>query len=148
MLDSSKLRPAQLRQWIRELVGATTSRLTLVFQSFAYKQGVPLDADLVFDVRVLPNPYYLRELQTLTGIDEPVAQYLRAQPEVEEMMSQIELFVRRWLPAFENDQRSYLTVAIGCTGGQHRSVYLVETLASRFASQVATLKRHRELDTR
>jgi len=148
VLDSSKLRPAQLRQWIRELVGATTSRLTLVFQSFAYKQGVPLDADLVFDVRVLPNPYYLRELQTLTGIDEPVAQYLRAQPEVEEMMSQIELFVRRWLPAFENDQRSYLTVAIGCTGGQHRSVYLVETLASRFASQVATLKRHRELDTR
>ncbi|HSI56478.1 MAG TPA: RNase adapter RapZ [Ideonella sp.] len=148
VLDTSELRPAQLRQWVRDLVGATTSRLTLVFESFAFKHGVPLDADMVFDVRVLPNPFYLRELRPLTGRDPAVAEYLRAQPEVEEMMSQIEAFLRRWLPSFEDDQRSYLTVAIGCTGGQHRSVYLVETLAARFADVVATLKRHRELDER
>ena len=148
VLDTSELRPAQLRMWVRDLVGATSSRLTLVFQSFAFKHGVPLDADLVFDVRVLPNPFYLRELRPLTGQDAPVAAYLREQPEVLEMMSQIEAFVRRWLPAFEQDQRSYLTVAIGCTGGQHRSVFFVETLAQRFADQVATLKRHRELDAR
>lgn len=148
VLDTSQLRPAQLRQWVRDLVGATSSRLTLVFQSFAFKHGVPLDADLVYDVRVLPNPFYIRELRPLTGRDEPVADYLGAQPEVSEMLSQIEAFIRRWLPAYEDDQRSYLTVAIGCTGGQHRSVYAVEQLARRFAQTVATLKRHRELDAR
>ncbi|MEK8045378.1 RNase adapter RapZ [Ideonella margarita] len=147
-LDTSQLRPVQLRSWIRDLVGATGSRLTLVFESFAFKHGVPLDADLVYDVRVLPNPFYLRELRPLTGRDAPVADYLRAQPEVEEMAGQIEAFVRRWLPAYEDDHRSYLTVAIGCTGGQHRSAYLVETLAARFAGTVATLIRHRELDGR
>jgi UPF0042 nucleotide-binding protein len=107
-----------------------------------------LDADYVFDVRVLPNPYYIRELRPLTGRDAGVAEYLRTQPEVDEMLSQIETFLARWLPAFEGDQRSYLTVAIGCTGGQHRSVYFVETLAQRFASRAATLIRHRELDAR
>jgi UPF0042 nucleotide-binding protein len=146
VLDTTDLRPAQLRHWVRELVGAPGSRLTLVFQSFAFKRGVPLDADLVFDVRVLPNPFYLRELRPLTGRDAPVADYLRQQPEVGEMLGQIDAFVRRWLPAFEEDHRSYLTVAIGCTGGQHRSVYFVEALTERFAAQVATLKRHRELD--
>jgi RNase adapter protein RapZ len=148
VLDTSQLRPAQLRQWVRDLVQATSSRLTLVFESFAFKHGVPLDADLVFDVRVLPNPFYIRELRPLTGRDQPVAEYLEQQPEVGEMLGQIEGFVRRWLPAFENDQRSYLTVAIGCTGGQHRSVYFVEQFAARFAGRVATLRRHRELDSR
>jgi RNase adapter protein RapZ len=148
VLDTSQLRPAQLRMWIRDLVHAASSRLTLVFQSFAFKHGVPLDADLVFDVRVLPNPFYIRELRPLNGRDEPVIHYLREQPEVGEMLSQIEAFVRRWLPAFEQDQRSYLTVAIGCTGGQHRSVYFVEQLAARFAGRVVTLRRHRELDER
>jgi UPF0042 nucleotide-binding protein len=146
VLDTSQLRPAQLRLWVRDLVGATNSRLTLVFESFAFKHGVPLDADLMFDVRVLPNPFYIRELRPQTGRDAPVADYLRAQPEVGEMLSQIETFVRRWLPAFEDDQRSYLTVAIGCTGGQHRSVYFVEELARRLTGTAATLKRHRELD--
>lgn len=146
ILDTSQLRPVQLRQWIRDLVGANASQLALVFQSFAFKRGVPLDADMVFDVRVLPNPYYLRELRPLTGRDEPVAKYLLAQPEVAEMMEQISVFLRRWLPNFEEDQRSYLTVAIGCTGGQHRSVFLCETLAARFAPLVTTLLRHRELD--
>jgi RNase adapter protein RapZ len=148
VIDTSQLRPAQLRIWIREMVRAEGNRLTLVFESFAFKHGVPLDADYVFDVRVLPNPYYIRELRPLTGRDAGVAEYLRGQPEVDEMLSQIETFLARWLPAFEGDQRSYLTVAIGCTGGQHRSVYFVETLAQRFTSRAATLIRHRELDAR
>ena len=148
VVDTSQLRPAQLRIWIRDLVRAEGNRLTLVFESFAFKHGVPLDADYVFDVRVLPNPHYIRELRPLTGRDDGVADYLRAQPEVEEMLGQIETFLARWLPAFEADQRSYLTVAIGCTGGQHRSVYFAETLAQRFADRAATLIRHRELDAR
>jgi UPF0042 nucleotide-binding protein len=96
---------------------------------------------------VLPNPHYIRELRPLTGRDAPVASYLDAQPEVQEMLGQIEAFLRRWLGAFEDDQRSYLTVAIGCTGGQHRSVYLVEQLARRFADRGGAMVRHRELDT-
>ncbi|MFZ2649783.1 MAG: RNase adapter RapZ [Burkholderiaceae bacterium] len=148
VLDTSQLRPAQLRVWMRDLVRADASRLTLVFQSFAFKHGVPLDADFVFDVRILPNPHYIRELRPMTGRDEPVAQYLRSQPEVNEMMAQIDAFISHWLPSFDDDQRSYLTVAIGCTGGQHRSVYFVETLAHRFGGRVATLIRHRELDAR
>jgi len=148
VIDTSQLRPAQLRVWMRDLVQAQTRSLTLVFESFAFKHGVPLDADFVFDVRVLPNPYYIRELRAQTGQDGEVVTYLQAQPEVAEMLSQIEAFIARWLPAFENDQRSYLTVAIGCTGGQHRSVYLVEMLAKRFASRGIALIRHRELDAR
>jgi RNase adapter protein RapZ len=148
VIDTSQLRPAQLRTWIREMVRAEGNRLTLVFESFAFKHGVPLDADYVFDVRVMPNPYYIRELRPLTGRDAGVAEYLLGQPEVGEMLAQIEAFLVRWLPAFEADQRSYLTVAIGCTGGQHRSVYFAETLAKHFGSRAATLVRHRELDAR
>ena len=146
VVDTSQLRPAQLRSWVRDMVSARASSLTLVFESFAFKQGVPLDADFVFDMRVLPNPFYVRELRSLTGRDAGVAEYLQAQPEVPEMLGQIEAFIRRWLPGFAADQRSYLTVALGCTGGQHRSVYGVEALAGRFAPDVPTLKRHRELD--
>jgi RNase adapter protein RapZ len=148
VIDTSQLRPALLRSWVRSLVGARASALTLVFESFAFKHGVPLDADYVFDVRVLPNPHYVRELRPLTGRDAPVVAYLEQQPEVREMFQQIDQFLERWLPAFEEDQRSYLTVAVGCTGGQHRSVYGVEWLAQRFASRYATLVRHRELDAR
>jgi len=146
VIDTSQLRPAVLRSWVRSLVGAREARLTLVFESFAFKHGVPLDADYVFDVRVLPNPYYIRELRPQNGRDAPVAEYLQAQPEVTEMLTQIESFLSRWLPAFEADQRSYLTVAIGCTGGQHRSVYFAETLARRFGARSGTLVCHRELD--
>jgi UPF0042 nucleotide-binding protein len=146
VIDTSLLRPTQLRAWMRDLVGATHSRLTLVFESFAFRNGVPLDADYVFDVRVLPNPHYVRELRPLTGRDPEVAAYLAAQPEAVEMLGQIEAFLRRWLPAFQADQRSYLTVAIGCTGGQHRSVWFTELMASRFAASTATVIRHRELD--
>lgn len=148
VVDTSQLRPAQLRLWMRDLVHAGAHALTLVFESFAFKHGVPLDADFVFDVRILPNPYYIRELRAFTGRDSGVVSYLEAQPEVAEMMAQIEAFIARWLPAFENDQRSYLTVAIGCTGGQHRSVYMTETLARRFSNRSVSLIRHRELDAR
>ncbi|MDQ2928146.1 MAG: RNase adapter RapZ [Caldimonas sp.] len=146
IVDTSNLRPTQLRAWMRELVRAADSRLTLVFESFAYRHGVPLDADYVFDVRALPNPHYVRELRPLTGRDAAVAAYLQAQPDVVEMLDQIDTFLRRWLPAFEADQRAYLTVAIGCTGGQHRSVWFVERLATAFRSNAATFIRHRELE--
>jgi UPF0042 nucleotide-binding protein len=146
VIDTSTLRPAGLRQQVRNLVAARHDRLTLVFESFAFKYGVPLDADYVFDVRMLPNPYYVRELRPLSGRDAPVAEYLAEQPEAGEMLAQIEAFLRRWLPALATDQRGYVTVAIGCTGGQHRSVYIVEHLGRRFADHGATLIRHRELD--
>ncbi len=149
VIDTSQLRPAQLRAWLADLVGPNAgAKLTLVFESFAFKHGVPSDADFVFDVRVLPTPYYDRELRPLTGRDAPVAAYLAAQPEVGLMMGQIAGFLSRWLPNFAADQRSYLTVAIGCTGGQHRSVYLVEMLARQFGHHCHVLKRHRELDAR
>lgn len=146
VIDTSTLRPAGLRQQVRNLVEARHDRLTLVFESFAFKYGVPLDADYVFDVRMLPNPYYVRELRPLSGRDAPVAQFLAEQPEAGEMLDQIEAFLRRWLPALATDQRAYVTVAIGCTGGQHRSVYIVEQLRERFVDHGATLTRHRELD--
>ncbi|MEP6739614.1 MAG: RNase adapter RapZ [Caldimonas sp.] len=146
VIDTSQLRPTQLRAWMRDLVSATDSRLTLVFESFAFRHGVPLDADYVFDVRVLPNPHYVRELRPLTGLDAPVADYLAAQPEAVEMLGQIETFLKRWLPAFEADQRSYLTVGIGCTGGQHRSVWFAERLAERFVALATTVIRHREIE--
>jgi len=148
VIDTSELRPAMLRAWVRQLVGVRESALTLVFESFAYKQGVPLDADYVFDMRALPNPHYVRELRPLSGRDAPVAAYLEQQPEVREMLAQIHDFLARWLSAFEQGHRSYLTVALGCTGGQHRSVYAAESLARRFAGQRVTLVRHRELDAR
>ena len=146
VVDTSTLRPAGLREQVRDLVSAPHDRLTVVFESFAFKYGVPLDADYVFDVRMLPNPYYLRELRPLSGRDAPVAEFLAAHPEAHEMLEQIETFLRRWLPALAIDQRAYVTVAIGCTGGQHRSVYIVEQLGRRFADRGATLTRHRELD--
>ena len=148
VIDTSQLRPAQLRHWVRDMVGAQRSILTLVFESFAFKNGVPLDADFVFDVRVLPNPFYIRELRTLTGRDGPVIEYLRQQPEVGEMLAQVEGFIGRWLDAFDDGQRAYLTVALGCTGGQHRSVYAAEQLAARFAARAPTLVRHREQDAK
>ena len=146
VIDTSTLRPAGLREQVRNLVSAPHDRLTVVFESFAFKYGVPLDADYVFDVRMLPNPYYVRELRPLSGRDQPVAKFLGEQPEADEMLNQLEAFLRRWLPALATDQRAYVTVAIGCTGGQHRSVYIVEQLARRFAGGSAVLTRHRELD--
>ncbi len=146
VIDTSQLRPAQLSRWLREAVGAKGAALTVVFESFAYKHGVPLDADFVFDLRVLTNPHYERELRPLTGRDAPVRAFLEAQPEVGVMLGQIEAFIGHWLDTFRDGQRAYLTVALGCTGGQHRSVYAAEQLAQRFAARTATLVRHREQD--
>ena len=146
VLDTSLIRPAQLRSHIKELLGARQAPLTLVFESFAFKRGIPLDADFVFDVRMLPNPHYEAALRPLSGRDAPVARFLEAQGEVVQMEAQIGTFLRHWLPHMLNDHRSYVTVAIGCTGGQHRSVYLVERLAQTFSTAWATRLRHREID--
>jgi UPF0042 nucleotide-binding protein len=145
MIDTSGLSANKLRAWIKDLVDTERAPLTILFESFAFKFGVPLDADLVFDVRVLPNPYYDITLRPYTGKDEPVIAFLNSQAPVAELLSDIRLFIEKWLPAFKNDNRSYLTVAIGCTGGQHRSVYMVEQLAAHFRGTERVLLRHREL---
>lgn len=146
VLDTSMLRSSQLQAYVKSLIAASATQLTLVFQSFAFKRGVPLDADYVFDVRMLPNPHYEAELRHLTGRDQPVIDYLKGHPEVDDMFRDIEKFLAHWLKALARDHRSYVTVAIGCTGGQHRSVYLVEALVAAFGQHWPTLKRHRELD--
>jgi len=146
VIDTSFIRAAQLQGYVKTLVSVPSSRLTLVFQSFAFKRGIPVDADYVFDVRMLPNPHYDPVLRPLTGRDEPVVTYLEAQPEVGQMFRHIEQFLAHWLDPMARDHRSYVTVSIGCTGGQHRSVYLVEALARHFGQKWVTLKRHRELD--
>lgn len=146
VLDTSMIRSSQLQGYVKSLISAPATQLTLVFESFAFKRGVPLDADYVFDVRMLPNPHYESGLRDLTGQHEAVASYLRGHTEVDEMFRQIEQFISYWLQALVRDHRSYVTVAIGCTGGQHRSVYLVEALALSFGERWKTLKRHRELD--
>ena len=147
VIDSSMIRAAQLQGYVKSLITAPEAQLTLVFQSFSFKRGVPSDADFVFDVRMLPNPHYEAHLRVLTGRDAPVAEFLRAQPEVVLMEQQISIFLDGWMGALVLDHRSYVTVAIGCTGGQHRSVYLVEQLARHFAPHWVTLKRHRELQS-
>ncbi|MGD9774188.1 RNase adapter RapZ [Diaphorobacter sp.] len=147
VIDTGSLRPSQLLSYVKDLLAVPPSHLTLVFQSFAFKRGIPFDADYVFDVRMLPNPHYEPELRELTGKDAPVADYLHQQPEVGLMLSHIARFLDQWLPALAQNHRSYVTVAIGCTGGQHRSVYLVEQLHARFAGTWNTLLRHRELDS-
>ena len=147
VIDTSNIRPAQLLAYVKSLISAPHSSLTLVFESFAFKRGIPINADYVFDVRMLPNPHYEPALRALTGRDEGVQAFLKNEPEVTRMQLEIMQFINNWLPALKRDHRSYVTIAIGCTGGQHRSVYLVEQLASAFASQsqFVTLKRHREL---
>ncbi|MFD0669261.1 RNase adapter RapZ [Ramlibacter sp. MAHUQ-53] len=148
VIDTSVIRPAQLQAQVKSLLSAPSSQLTLVFESFAFKRGIPVDADYVFDVRMLPNPHYEPELRDLTGRDQPVADFLVAQEEVAHMLAHIEGFLDTWLPPLARDHRSYVTVAIGCTGGQHRSVYLVERLAASFARRWTTVRRHRELEAR
>ncbi|TFZ01148.1 RNase adapter RapZ [Ramlibacter rhizophilus] len=146
VIDTSVIRAAQLQAHVKSLLAAPASQLTLLFESFAFKRGIPVDADYVFDVRMLPNPHYEPELRPLTGRDAPVADYLAASEEVAQMYAHIESFLTHWLPALARNQRSYVTVGIGCTGGQHRSVYLVEKLAAAFSDRWTTLTRHRELD--
>ncbi|MGB6008741.1 RNase adapter RapZ [Castellaniella sp.] len=143
VIDTSDLTPGQLRSWVRDLVRVDRASVILTFESFAYKRGVPHDADLVFDVRCLPNPHYDPQLRPLTGRDEPVAAWLAQFGSVDAMIEDISSFIRKWLPLYMQDTRNYLTVAIGCTGGQHRSVYVTEQLARRFADHSPLLVRHR-----
>jgi len=143
--DTSDLSPNALRGWVKDFVRLPGTALTLLFESFGYKHGIPLDADLVFDVRCLPNPNYDPRLQPLTGRDQAVIDFLRADAATRKMLEDIRRFVGDWLPSFERDNRSYLTVAIGCTGGRHRSVYFAEALADHFRGHAQVLVRHREL---
>ncbi len=146
VIDTSLIRPSQLQRYVKSLIVVPGGHLTLVFQSFGFKRGIPGDADYVFDVRMLPNPHYEPDLKALTGKDEPVMAFFRQHDQVHQMLLQIAQFLDQWLDALANDNRSYVTVAIGCTGGQHRSVYLVEELTRLFADRWTTLSRHRELD--
>ncbi len=145
-MDTSDIGPNTLRAWIKDFIGPSDRQgITLLFQSFGFKYGIPLDADLVFDVRCLPNPHYDPHLRPYTGRDVPVKTFLEAQPEVGRMLEDIRRFVADWLPAFVRDNRSYLTVAIGCTGGKHRSVYFAEQLAASFRQSARVQVRHRSL---
>jgi UPF0042 nucleotide-binding protein len=143
-IDTSDLNANALRAWIKQFITLDRARLTLLFESFAFKNGLPLDADFVFDVRCLPNPHYDPVLRPFTGRDKPVIEFLDGTPLAQKMYTDIRDFVESWMPSFVADNRSYLTVAIGCTGGQHRSVYFAEKLAQHFKSQQVLL-RHREL---
>ena len=148
VIDTSVLRASQLQEYVKSLLSAPLAQLTLVFESFSYKRGIPLDADYIFDVRMLPNPHYEPELRDLTGLDAPVVEYLRKHQQVQDMFADIAGFLDNWLEPLARNHRSYVTVGIGCTGGQHRSVYLVEKLAQEFGQRWTTLKRHREMDVR
>ena len=153
-IDTSNLPAHALRSWIGDLLKDKPLGLSVIFESFGFKKGVPSEADLVFDVRCLPNPHYDKDLRPLTGKDKPVKEFLEKIPEVVSMESDIIQFIDKWLPHYIADGRSYLTVAIGCTGGQHRSVYLVNRIGEHFraqknlaALQLNFLDRHRELDS-
>mgnify|MGYP002628063128 FL=1 len=143
VIDTSGLTPGQLRGWMRDLIQADRQPLIVTFESFAFKHGAPRDADLVFDVRCLPNPHYDSQLKALTGQDAAVSQWLDGFEDVRQMIDHIENFVRTWLPRYTEDTRNYLTIAIGCTGGKHRSVYVVESLAKRFNVLSNVQIRHR-----
>ena len=144
-IDTSELQPKVLRNWIRDLLGLGGGTLALLFESFAFRDGIPLDADWVIDARMLPNPHYDPLLRPLTGSDAAVIAYLDAQELVQRLLEDVRTFLARWLPEVVKENRSYLTVAIGCTGGRHRSVYLAERLAAAFSGEWRVLVRHRGL---
>jgi len=147
LIDTSETHIYQLRELLRARLHQTPREaISLLFESFGFKNGVPADADFVFDVRCLPNPYWEPSLRPLTGLDPPVAEFLERQPEAMAMVADLGRFLEAWLPRFEASDRSYLTVAIGCTGGQHRSVFVANTLARRFdETRDYVMVRHREL---
>ncbi|PCJ20983.1 MAG: RNase adapter RapZ [SAR86 cluster bacterium] len=146
-VDTSSMSLHQLRDVVKNrLINSSETTLALQFQSFGYKNGVPADADIVYDVRCLPNPYWDTALRSLTGLDREVIDYLESQDEVQQMVDDIKDYLQKWLPRFESNNRSYMTVGVGCTGGQHRSVYLAEKLGQYFASSIKNVQvRHREL---
>lgn len=146
-IDTTHATPHELRARVQDFAaGGNAGRMTLLFESFGYKKGTPIDADYVFDVRCLPNPHWQIALRPHTGRDPEVIAFLEKHPEVEKMFVELRRFLGEWLPGFEAERRSYMTVAIGCTGGRHRSVYLAERLAAHFTAQgLHTQIRHREL---
>ena len=144
-IDTSGLQPKVLRNWIKDLAGLGAGSLTLQFESFAFRDGIPLDADWVIDARMLPNPHYQPGLAPLTGRDAPVIAFLEQEEKVRAFLEDLRGFLARWLPEVRSDNRNYLTVAIGCTGGRHRSVYLADRLAKSFAGEWRVLVRHRGL---
>jgi len=144
-IDTSDLQPKVLQNWIRDLLGLGGGALMLLFESFAFRDGIPLDADWVIDARMLPNPHYDPALRPHTGRDAPVVDFLDRQEPVQRLLDDLRSFLARWLPDIARESRSYLTIAIGCTGGRHRSVYLVERLAESFRSDWRVLVRHRGL---
>ena len=145
-IDTSDLKPNTLRDWVKQFIAPDARHgLTLLFESFGFKHGIPLDAEMVFDVRCLPNPYYEPALRPMNGCDAPIIKFLEAEPEVIRMRDDIARFIANWLPSYIRDNRNYLTVGIGCTGGQHRSVYFAEWLGRHFRKQLRVLVRHREL---
>ncbi len=144
-IDTSELQPRVLQNWIRELLALDAGALTLLFESFAYRDGIPLDADWVLDCRMLPNPHYDPQLRPFTGRDSAVAEYLGRDAAVQRWLEDVRALLARWLPEIARENRSYVTVAIGCTGGRHRSVYLAERLAEAFRAQWRVLVRHRGL---
>ncbi len=145
-VDTSDLSPNALRAWIKDFVSIDRSRITLLFESFGFKHGLPLDADIVFDVRCLPNPHYDPKLRPFTGKDEKVIRFIESDPDSIKMYEDIRRFIESWLPCYIRDNRSYLTVALGCTGGRHRSVYFAESLARHFRREFQVLVRHRGCD--
>jgi UPF0042 nucleotide-binding protein len=150
IIDTSDLLPNLLRRWVWETIEEKAAKLTLIFETFGFKKGLPTHTDLLFDVRCLSNPYYDKNLRPLSGKDPEVAQFIEADPRSAPLLLDIENYLRKWLPFYLDEQRSYVTVAIGCTGGQHRSVYVAETLAHRFQLNSlpeieSILLRHRSL---
>jgi UPF0042 nucleotide-binding protein len=144
-IDTSDLQPKALRHWIKDLLGLNSGSMMLLFESFGFKDGIPLDANWVIDARMLPNPHYLPDLRPFTGRDVPVIAYLEQQESVGRLYEDVRDFLMRWLPEIVRDNRYHVTVAIGCTGGQHRSVYLAEKLAAEFGKSWPVLVRHRGL---
>ncbi len=147
-LDTTLMRGSELVEVVRKQIAEDRSPgISILFRSFGFKFGVPVDADMVFDIRCLPNPYWVEALRPLTGADQPVIDYLRSQPEVGEMFEDIRSFLERWVPRFEADNRAYISIAIGCTGGRHRSVYMAEHLKAHFHGRFANVQvRHRETE--
>jgi UPF0042 nucleotide-binding protein len=144
-IDTSDLQPRVLQNWIRDLLGLGAGALTLLFESFSYKQGIPLDADWVLDARMIGNPHYDPQLRSLTGRDAPVIDYLGRDALAQQWLDDVRALLARWLPEIARENRSHVTVAIGCTGGRHRSVYLAEKLAAGFRADWRVLVRHRGL---
>jgi RNase adapter protein RapZ len=144
-IDTSDLQPRVLQNWIRDQLGLGAGTLTLLFESFSYRDGIPLDADWVLDCRMLANPHYDPQLRPLTGRDAPVIDYLKKDPQVGRWMEDVTALLKRWMPEIVRENRSHVTVAIGCTGGRHRSVYLAEELAKAFRGEWRVLVRHRSL---